>query len=316
MPSTLVDRYADRISGVLSCYDRMVITGTLPSVCYAEGMTKFLNAHHVRIFDYAKFAEPLRDRVREQAVSLAAGVSIQFIAKSHIRKEAVVAKVLEQRGEHPGLVHVISAMEACDTYKPWHNKQTHKTYVRPDSGKCLHYYFYFMDAELGLVYLRVPTPACVLGESHVSLQPHFEHPAVMDCVEPLHAAAEGNRSWWLVVAVPTAETGDDPARPGKTFDRLRVFLSLGVAFERRDQSLDGVHLRLGEDRGPWQLMFSVALLGQLDIDTGRLHRRRRKLHQTFRAGELAVFQLQPLGFQHPEQLLDDPAKPVPVGPRA
>jgi hypothetical protein len=29
--------------------------------------------------------------------------------------------------------------------------------VRPDSGKCLHYYFYFMDADLGLIYLRVPT---------------------------------------------------------------------------------------------------------------------------------------------------------------
>ena len=29
--------------------------------------------------------------------------------------------------------------------------------MRPDSGKCLHYYFYFMDAKLGLIYLRVPT---------------------------------------------------------------------------------------------------------------------------------------------------------------
>ena len=29
--------------------------------------------------------------------------------------------------------------------------------MRADSGKCLHYYFYFIDAELGLVYLRVPT---------------------------------------------------------------------------------------------------------------------------------------------------------------
>ena len=29
--------------------------------------------------------------------------------------------------------------------------------MRPDSGKCLHYYFYFIDAELGLIYLRVPT---------------------------------------------------------------------------------------------------------------------------------------------------------------
>ena len=38
MSQSLMDRYDDRISGVLSCYDRMVITGTLPGVCYADGM--------------------------------------------------------------------------------------------------------------------------------------------------------------------------------------------------------------------------------------------------------------------------------------
>src|SRR5215467_15159939 len=60
-------------------------------------------------------------------------------------------------GDHPGLVHVISAMETCDSYQPWHDKQTGKNFLKPDSGKCLHYYFYFMDAELGLIHLRVPT---------------------------------------------------------------------------------------------------------------------------------------------------------------
>jgi len=39
-----------------------------------------------------------------------------------------VARVLQHRGDHPGLVHIISAMEACDAYKPWHDKQTHKTF--------------------------------------------------------------------------------------------------------------------------------------------------------------------------------------------
>src|SRR5271167_1078860 len=159
MTGSLTERYDDRIAGVLSCYDRVVVTGTLPTVCYAAGMTKFLYAIGVRIFDYPQFASTLRDRVRERAAWLAAqaGISIEHIAKSHIRKESVVAKALETRGDHPGLVHVISAMEACDAYQPWHDKQTHKTYVRPDSGKCLHYYFYFVDAELGLIYLRAPT---------------------------------------------------------------------------------------------------------------------------------------------------------------
>jgi hypothetical protein len=159
MTSALVERYDDRIAGVLSCYDRVVVTGTLPTVCYAAGMTRFLYTSKVRIFDYREFAVTLREQVRDRAASLVAeaGIEIEHIGKSHIRKEAVVAKVLEQRGEHPGLVHVISAMEACSAYKPWHDKQTHKTALRPHSGKCLHYYFYFMDAELGLVYLRVPT---------------------------------------------------------------------------------------------------------------------------------------------------------------
>jgi len=48
-------------------------------------------------------------------------------------------------------------MEPCTSYKPWHDKKTHKTYLKYDTGKCLHYYFYFIDAELGLCYLRVPT---------------------------------------------------------------------------------------------------------------------------------------------------------------
>jgi hypothetical protein len=159
MSQPLTERYDNRIAGMLSCYDRVVITGTLPTVCYAEGMTRFLYASGIRIFDYPAFAQTLRDRVRECAAALAsgAGVTIEHIGKSHIRKETVVQRVLERRGDHPGLVHIISAMESCDAYKPWHDKATHKTFIRADSGKCLHYYFYFMDAAFGLIYLRVPT---------------------------------------------------------------------------------------------------------------------------------------------------------------
>lgn len=159
MTQALTERYAEQIAGVLSCYDRLVITGTLPTVCYAAGMTRFLTGQGMRVFDYPKFAMPLRDQIRENAARLAAeaGVTIEHIAKAHIRKEDVVAKVLKQRDDHPGLVHVISAMEACESYQPWHDKRTHNTFLRPDSGKCLHYYFYFMDRKFGLIYMRVPT---------------------------------------------------------------------------------------------------------------------------------------------------------------
>ena len=162
--TTLAERYAPNLHGVLSCYDRIIVTGTLPGACYAGGMTSFLYAKGIRIFDYPRFAEPLRDRIRERAqqVCEAAGIHIEHVNKSHIRKEDLVARVLAARGtqaerDRPGLVHVISAMESCPSYKPWLDKSNGHVYLRADTGKCLHYYFYFIDQAFGLCYLRVPT---------------------------------------------------------------------------------------------------------------------------------------------------------------
>jgi hypothetical protein len=155
----LTERRANQIAGVLGCWDRILVFGTLPKICYAGGMTSYLYEHQVKIFDYARFAEPFRNQLRENAERLAAenGLEIEFLRKRNVRKEDRVKEMLNKRGDQPGLVCIFSAMEPCSTYKPWHNKQTGKTYLLPDDGKCLHYYFYFVDQELGLCYVRVPT---------------------------------------------------------------------------------------------------------------------------------------------------------------
>ena len=151
MSQSLTERYDDRIAGMLSCYDRLVITGTLPVVCYAAGMTGYLQCQghpHLRLPANLPRRCAIACATVRQRWPPRPGSPIEHIGKPHIRKEDVVARVLTQRGDHPGLVHVISAMEACDAYKPWHDKQTHKTFIRPDSGKCLHYYFYFHGRQL------------------------------------------------------------------------------------------------------------------------------------------------------------------------
>ena len=159
MEQRLAERFEPELDGVLNCYDRVVITGNVQAWCYPKGMTSYLYQQNVRIFDYAKFAEPFRERIRENAELLAkeAGIEIEFVRKKDFRKEARIQGILKERGEAAGLVHIFSAMESCNSYKPWHDKQTGKTFLKADSGKCLHYYFYFVDEELGLCYLRVPT---------------------------------------------------------------------------------------------------------------------------------------------------------------
>jgi hypothetical protein len=156
----LTERYADKIKGIISCYDRIIVTGTLPGWCYDQGMTAFLYANKILIFDYPKFAANLRDEIRANAVLIAKenNLEIDFIRKYHdVDKDARIKKIIQKRGDHPGLVHIFAAMETCTSYKPWHDKVTGKTFLKYDGGKCIHYYFYFIDKQFGLCYLRVPT---------------------------------------------------------------------------------------------------------------------------------------------------------------
>ncbi len=153
------ERHAAKICGELSCLDRVVVSGTIPGICYADGMSSYLRSRGILIFDYARWAEPLRDQIRQNAQALAeqAGLSIEHLRNSNVRKEGLVREVLKKRGGHEGLVCIFSAMEACPSYKPWHDKPSGRTFLRGDTGKCLHYYFYFIDRDLGLCYVRVPT---------------------------------------------------------------------------------------------------------------------------------------------------------------
>ena len=123
-------------------------------------MAGFLGYQGIRLFDYASWAEPLRDELRQNAERIAAdaGLKIEFIRKSNgFRKEKRIKAIIAERGDHPGLVHIFSAMETYPSYRPRHDKLDKSTSLESTSSKCIHYYFYFIDEQFGLCYVRVPT---------------------------------------------------------------------------------------------------------------------------------------------------------------
>jgi hypothetical protein len=158
-PSLLNSRYASQIAGPLGCFDRVIITGNLLDACPPAALERQLHFANIRCFDLGRFAEPLRDALRDHALTLAraAGLEVEFIQRRDFRKEDRIAEILHRRGDHSGLVHVFSAMEPCPAFRPWHDKKSGRTGVKITQGKCLHFYFYFVHERLGLCYLRVPT---------------------------------------------------------------------------------------------------------------------------------------------------------------
>ena len=95
----LTQRYSEKISGTLSCYDRIVITGTLPVLSNAAHLTAYMYQNNIRIFDYAKFAEPYRDELKQnsQRIAEAAGLEIEYIRSSGVRKEAIIESIIKKR---------------------------------------------------------------------------------------------------------------------------------------------------------------------------------------------------------------------------
>ncbi len=78
MNSGLLQRYENWIHGVLGCFDRMVVTGTLTEIAHPTAMAGRLFAEGVRCFDIGKFADPLRQRIRANAERVAAEAQSDF----------------------------------------------------------------------------------------------------------------------------------------------------------------------------------------------------------------------------------------------
>jgi hypothetical protein len=101
----LTERHAQQIAGVLSCYDRVIVQGTLPVFCYADGMTAYLSKRRIRIFDFTQFAKPLTDAIKANAEELATanGLQIDYVRKKNFSKEDRVKAVLKGAWKPPGV---------------------------------------------------------------------------------------------------------------------------------------------------------------------------------------------------------------------
>ena len=67
----ITEQYKEQIQGVLSCYDRVILRGTIPGWCFAQGMTAYLNTVRVPLFNYPQWALALNNQVHQNAERLA-----------------------------------------------------------------------------------------------------------------------------------------------------------------------------------------------------------------------------------------------------
>jgi hypothetical protein len=171
-------RHGDRIAGILTGFDRLLFRGTLRWLCYVDGVDKFLAGQHVLYKDFGAYAARLSDRVKAhaQTVAMEAGRPFEYLASSQLSKEAHARTIATRDGITEGLVCVLSCVEPCRSFTVRRNRARKQLQLVGGERKCLHLYFYFMDADFGLMHVRLQTwlpftiQVCVNGRAWLGRQ--------------------------------------------------------------------------------------------------------------------------------------------------
>jgi hypothetical protein len=156
---SFIQRFADKITGVLSGFDRLVLRGTLRPIAYARGMQGFLWHKQILLKDFGPFVESTTTQLREAScrMALARRRPIIYLRSCKTDKQALAQAVAARDGVNKGLVAVISCVEPCMSYTVSPNRKTRQLHLELRPRKCIFLYHYLIDPEFGFMNARIQT---------------------------------------------------------------------------------------------------------------------------------------------------------------
>lgn len=149
-----VVKFASSIIAVLSCSDRVIFKGHLPFGSDAQLNTFVDRTLRIPRKDFLPFLEQKSDLLVNHAKDFAAqhNAPYHYLQGVH-RKEDLVRTIIRERRLDSGLVCVLCCQETCRTVKLRYGQQRPRLIYAPRPQRVL--YFYFLDPQFGLLYLRL-----------------------------------------------------------------------------------------------------------------------------------------------------------------
>jgi len=150
-----LSKHADKITGVLSCFDRIVFRGYLP-ISHPRGVLGWLHQQGVKYTDFKNYAPKLADRLVQHAKDTAAAAGRPYEHHpARQAKEELARKIAARDGITDGLVCVFSCLETCRTFRLRYGKG--RPQLTSDLRRCTVLYYFWMDAEFGLIHVKLHT---------------------------------------------------------------------------------------------------------------------------------------------------------------
>jgi len=151
-----VKKFAPAIIGMLSCFDRVIFKGHLPFGGDAHLNSFVDHVLGIRRKDFIPMLEKLSHKLVDHAKALAqqAGRPYEY-RQGKFRKENFIQNIIRCEAITEGLVAVLCCQETCRTVKLRHAAGRPELVFAYRPQRVL--YYYRIDPEFGLMYVRVQT---------------------------------------------------------------------------------------------------------------------------------------------------------------
>ena len=127
--SRFIQRFGDRITGVLSGFDRLVLRGSLLAIVSVEGMNRLLWLKHVLLKDFGQWAQRMTEQLKEASCQAARDQNrpIVYLRSANTDKDKVARQIAAKDGITTGLVAILRCVEPCMSFEIYRNQQTDHT---------------------------------------------------------------------------------------------------------------------------------------------------------------------------------------------
>ncbi|MGB2824723.1 MAG: hypothetical protein WBF17_27370 [Phycisphaerae bacterium] len=178
LAAQFIAKFTNFITASLSCFDRVIFKGHLRLLSYSKGLEYFVDhTLGIRRKDFMAWAKGQSQRIIDHARHLAEQANCPFVYLNRpVRKDDLVQGFLRSQPVDQGLVCVLRCLEHCPSFRlTIGDRRPRFTPARP---KCLVFYFYYLDPDLGLIHVRLPTlfpfaiQVAVNGHNYLARQMH------------------------------------------------------------------------------------------------------------------------------------------------
>jgi hypothetical protein len=171
-------KYADRLVGTLSGFDRLVFRGTLRRLSFVDGLRGYLSARSVLLKEFGAHAEAVTQRIQRACLAAARAWELpaQYLASAQTSKEEMARQIAQERGVSEGPICLLSCVEPFVGFDIYRNREKRRLELVSRYRKCLHYYWYEFHPECGFLNVRLRTwfpfdlQVCLNGREWLSRQ--------------------------------------------------------------------------------------------------------------------------------------------------